>query len=470
MLTSIASVVRLLTVAALVGLTTGMAVAQSAPVHTPKKNVHLMVVVFDSPRVMHQAPVSESTCLFSLRRFQQEGPHTLTVHAIAKGGALEPVTGKAIQIHCVTPEGRVLGKQASLAEGLSNFMPLKLPRGVAVEIPKGWWLLGNDALRLIATSLEAAMNLSGVAVPEGEKKINLIAANSMPRSTYAAIRIDSITPPSMTRAEYEAITAADLAELQQQTKQTMLKLLPLQGNALLGDLKVRLEQFAGYPAVIIEYRRTGPQGAVWVQLNQVFADHQEVTVNLSYREAEVALWKPVVAKIRNSIAINSVSAVSRAEKMAVPSGTDYLLCGKPEQPEAPTYSLEIVKDAVGTPTELRVAGSFDITRYTVTKATGITIAAKELEPPAPDAVGKLFLDRVTGRLMTENFISFAAVDVLVRLCDGQLDRAACQNEMMRTKGGNEFACSDTDRCGRWRSRSNLLVVHMDTCSRGERKF
>jgi hypothetical protein len=474
LLKSNARVLWSLTISTLVGVTTGLAVAQNAPGHTSKKNdpVHLMVVMFDSPRVLHQAPVPESTCLFSLRRFEQEGPYELTVHAIAKGGSLQAVTGRVIQLHCITPEGRVLGEQVGqpITERPSNFVPLKLPRGVEVEIPKGWWLLGNDLLRLVATSVEAAMDLSDLALPSGEKKINLVAANSMPPSTYAAIRIDSITSPSMTRAEYDAITAAELAELQQKMKETLLKLLPMQGNTLLGDLVIRLEQFSGHPAVTFEYRRTGPQGPVWVQLNQVFTGYQEVTINLSYREAEAALWRPVVAKIRNSIAIAPIPTVPRAEKIAVPAGTDYLLCGKPEQPDAPTYSLEIVKDAVGSPTELRVAGSFNMRQYKVTKATGIAIAAEELGPSAPDAVGRLFLDRVTGRLMTQNFISFAAVDVLVRLCGGQLDREACRNEMMRTKGGNPFACGDTGRCDRWRSRSNLLVVHTDTCSHAKRKF
>ena len=195
----IASVVGSLTVAGLVAATSGLAIGQNAPVHIPKKNepVHLMVVVFDTPRAMHQAPVPESTCLFSLRRFQQEGPHTLTVHAIAKGGSLQPVTGRVIQLHCVTPEGKVLGKQVGqpVAERVSNFVPLKLPSGVEVEVPKGWWLLGNDLLRVIATSVEAAMDLSGVALSDGKKKINLIAANSMPRSIFAGLRIDSIMPP-----------------------------------------------------------------------------------------------------------------------------------------------------------------------------------------------------------------------------------------------------------------------------------
>ena len=78
----------------------------------------------------------------------------------------------------------------------------------------------------------------------------------------------------MTRAEYEAITAAEFAVLQRQMKETLLRMLQLQGNALIGGLNVRLEQFAGYPALVIEYRRTGPQGPVWVQLNQVFSDDQ----------------------------------------------------------------------------------------------------------------------------------------------------------------------------------------------------
>ena len=86
-------------------------------------------------------------------------------------------------------------------------------------------------------------------------------------------------------------------------KQNPEKGLPLQGNQLLEFLGVRLDKLAGYSAIVTEYRRSGPQGPVWVQLNQVFTERQELSINFSYREPEAEIWKAVVGKMRQSITL-----------------------------------------------------------------------------------------------------------------------------------------------------------------------
>jgi len=196
----------------------------------------------------------------------------------------------------------LLSLQTTYAQAGSNFAPVTLPRGIELQIPKGWWLLSADHNRVIQTSVEAAMDLSGIGLPDGQET-NLIAANSMPRSTYAAVRVDSTIPPSVAPSEFASITAADIRELQTEIRQNLQKLLPLQGNQLIEFFGSRIEKISGYPAIVTEYRRTGPKGPVFVQINQVFASSQEIRINLSYRESEAALWKPVVWKIRQSIVI-----------------------------------------------------------------------------------------------------------------------------------------------------------------------
>ena len=191
---------------------------------------------------------------------------------------------------------------SAVADKNSNFAPVKLPRGIELQIPKGWWLLGADHNRVIQTSVEAAMDLSGIGLSDG-RETNLIAANSMPRSTYAAVRVDSTIPPSVSPAEFSSITPADIRELQTEMRQNLQKLLLLQGNQLIEFFGTRIEKISGHPAIVTEYRRTGPKGPVFVQITQIFTSSQEIRINLSYRESEVALWKPVVGKIRQSIAV-----------------------------------------------------------------------------------------------------------------------------------------------------------------------
>lgn len=184
----------------------------------------------------------------------------------------------------------------------SNFSLVKLPRGVEVQIPKGWWLVGKDYNRMIQTSVEAAMDLSGIGFDDREE-VNLIAANSMPRTTYAALRIDSTIPPSATPREIQNITKTELKELSLGMKQEFEKLLPYQGNQLLDFYGVLIEKISGHPTLVTRYRRSGPNGPVIVEINQIFLADHELRVNLSYREKEKALWLAVIKKIRTTINI-----------------------------------------------------------------------------------------------------------------------------------------------------------------------
>ncbi len=86
--------------------------------------------------------------------------------------------------------------QTAQAQPSSTFVTMRLPRSIELQIPKSWWLLNSEYKRLIQTHVEAVMDLSGMDLPE-EDEVNLIAANSMPRSTYAAVKMSSATPPSV---------------------------------------------------------------------------------------------------------------------------------------------------------------------------------------------------------------------------------------------------------------------------------
>ena len=146
------------------------------------------------------------------------------------------------------------------------------------------------------------MDLSGIGLPDGQVT-NLIVANSMPISTFAGVAVLSTIPPSVAPSELSSITSAEVQQFQNGMRQNLHKLLLLQGYQLIESFGSRIETISGYPTIVSEYRRTGPKGPVFVQINQVFTPSQEIGITLSYRESEVALWKPVVGKIRQSIVV-----------------------------------------------------------------------------------------------------------------------------------------------------------------------
>ncbi len=133
--------------------------------------------------------------------------------------------------------------------------------------------------------------------------VNLIAANSMPRATYAAVRINSITPVSGSPSEISNMTSAGMQAFRTEMQNNLQKLLPQQGNQLMTLFGVRRESISGYPALITDYRRSGPNGPVIVSAVTVFTPSQDLQINLSYRESEQVIWKSVIGRVYQSIVI-----------------------------------------------------------------------------------------------------------------------------------------------------------------------
>lgn len=182
----------------------------------------------------------------------------------------------------------------------SKFARLKLPLGVSVEVPKNWWLLSGDINTNIETMSEAAMNLSGLQLPKG-KRVNLLRANSMPRTTYAAIAINA-TDSEMNPNDLRNASEKEISGFAPTAKE-MQEALSSQNMEILDFYRVRREFVGKHPALVIEYKRSGPQGPVIVQMTRLFLGEKEVSLNLSYRESEGQLWKPIIQYIRKSLTV-----------------------------------------------------------------------------------------------------------------------------------------------------------------------
>ena len=194
--------------------------------------------------------------------------------------------------------------QFSLAPTLplqdSRFARLKLPLGVSVEIPKNWWLLSGDINTNIETMSEAAMNLSGIELPKG-KRVNLLRANSMPKTTYATIAINA-TDSEMNPNDLKNASEKEISKFAPTAKE-MQEALSSQNMQILDFYRVRREFVGKHPALVIEYKRSGVQGPVIVQMTRIFLGEKEVSLNLSYRESEGQLWKPIIQYIRKSFTV-----------------------------------------------------------------------------------------------------------------------------------------------------------------------
>lgn len=179
----------------------------------------------------------------------------------------------------------------------SNFVLVKLPQGIELELPRGWRLLGSELYEVIDAAAEAALDLADAKLPgDINGKQTLLVANSSPRSTYAAIRINSMDP-LLTPEEFMSVAGNEKAE-------AAIKLaLTQQENQLLEFKSMRTEEASGLPTLVIEYRRSGSKGPVHVQINRLLTSAREISIILSYRESEAVMWKPTIERIRKTIVV-----------------------------------------------------------------------------------------------------------------------------------------------------------------------
>jgi hypothetical protein len=145
-----------------------------------------------------------------------------------------------------------------------HFKLVKLPRGVAIEVPKNWWLLGKDYLQLINISVDAIKDLSEFDIKDNNE-VNLIAANSMPRSTYASVRVDSIKPPSISVGELENLSVSELKNEGIVLKEMLRLMLPKQKFELIDFYGLHIETIDSQLALVMRYKRTGLKGPVYVE-------------------------------------------------------------------------------------------------------------------------------------------------------------------------------------------------------------
>jgi hypothetical protein len=133
----------------------------------------------------------------------------------------------------------------------------------------------------------------------------------------------------------------------------------------------------------------------------------------------------------------------------------------------------LIKGPKDTPSQILWPWSGSLRTFAVKEYSDVHYMAIEEEPEREDSPGKMYINRLDGKVVLENYISHEAREVLVRLCDGEITEDACKKEQEGLLGGDLSACSllkKETNCGPWRNGSNLLSKFSYRCVRGQRSF
>lgn len=109
--------------------------------------------------------------------------------------------------------------------------------------------------------------------------------------------------------------------------------------------------------------------------------------------------------------------------------------------------------------------------YRVTEINDLIIRAKEENADPPETAYSLEIKRVTGEMEVVTRTSFEAVNLLRKICEGEVPQTQCVERMEKIKGASWSNCFNAlDRCSNWKEGNNFISRNVMQCSKVERQF
>lgn len=216
---------------------------------------------------------------------------------------------------------------AASAYTTGNFVKIRLPKGVSIDLPRNWVVLSSNQRITLDSAVEAGLDLSRI---EQESSNLPFAANYYDNNGRTLGIVNNRYYPNLDLTQHDArqLTRSDLSEFDVALKENMLKSMQASGMSILswnGTEKVNIN---GITAFTTEYRRSSLKGsgAFRVRLIRVFASDRSFTLTVSYLESAALLLRPVADRIISSIRLTDIDSLqSENTRTKTKTTNDYSL-------------------------------------------------------------------------------------------------------------------------------------------------
>lgn len=184
-----------------------------------------------------------------------------------------------------------------------NYVSIRLPKGVTVELPRNWTVLSNNQRITLDSWVQAKTEANRVANASSELAF---AANyyDEQNSTAGMFNIRYYPNLDVSQPDANAAGTADIKELDAVLRQNIVPGIEMSGSRLLAWFGTTKLSINGTSAFITEYRRSSPQGGVFrVRLVRIFNGQKSFTITVSYREDQEFFLRAICDRIISSIRI-----------------------------------------------------------------------------------------------------------------------------------------------------------------------
>ncbi len=189
---------------------------------------------------------------------------------------------------------------ASITHAADNFVPVRLPKGVTVELPKNWTVLTNNQRIRLESWVQAQTEFVDATSVLG------FGANYYDEQgkTGGIFNIRYYPDLDVTQLDANAANTSDIKALNDLLRQGIVQSIGISGSRLLNWVGTTKRSINGTTVFITEYRRTSQIGSNFrVRLIRIFNGRKSFTITISYREDLDFFLRPISDRIIASIRI-----------------------------------------------------------------------------------------------------------------------------------------------------------------------
>ena len=184
-----------------------------------------------------------------------------------------------------------------------NYLPVRLPKGITVELPINWTVLSNNQRINIASWAQAKLESGGLIVASSDLAF---ASNYYDdqNKTAAMFNIRYYPDLNIAQSDSRASSSADIKELDKALRDAVLSTQRSDiGFRLLSWIGTTKQNINGIVVFVTEYRRSSMAGdsPFRVRLVRVFNSERSFTITISYREDQEFFLRPICNRVINSI-------------------------------------------------------------------------------------------------------------------------------------------------------------------------
>ena len=184
----------------------------------------------------------------------------------------------------------------------NNFVPIRLPHGVQIELPRNWEALSNNQRITLDSTVQSRNERAGIF--DASSDLNFGANYYDEAGKTAAIMNVRYYPDSeISQTDARAAGQPDIRELDSALRESMVKAGQINGFTVLSWNGTSKQVINGTTAFVTEYKRSPLKnnGNFKVRLVRVFNGSKSFTLTVSYREDQDYLLRPICDRIISSL-------------------------------------------------------------------------------------------------------------------------------------------------------------------------